>query len=143
MYFGVMHGKTTYEGTKNFLELVHKCCPDKPILDQEYSMWCTPVNNYWNDMFQLTVPEDENGQIQFFDDIMKAFKEKSILENDNGYLIGCTWWTICDWYTSHNVPVNTLSLMSIHRNKPYKVFSKFNKQYAEFLKELSNIRNRK
>ncbi|MCE5171918.1 hypothetical protein LQV63_21795 [Paenibacillus profundus] len=35
MYFGVFHGGTPYEGTRDFLEEAHRLWPDKPILNTE------------------------------------------------------------------------------------------------------------
>ncbi len=139
MYFGVMHGSTTYEGTKQFLELVHRYFPDKPILSQEYGMWCTPVNIYWNNCFELTVPETEEGQVMFFNEIFKVFKEKMVVPkqgdlNNEKYLVGCTWWSLCDWYTSHNVPINTLSLMKIDRKSKYKVYYRLKDEYNRIIR---------
>src|SRR5690625_7482786 len=39
MYFGVFHGSTPYEGTRDFIEKAHEKWPHKPILNTEYGLW--------------------------------------------------------------------------------------------------------
>jgi beta-galactosidase len=93
MYFGIFHGGTYYEGTKNFLEAAHLSYPDKPILNTEFGYWSGENRTLMNT--QVVVCNATFG----------ALKEKAVMDaqgnyNPAGYLMASTWWCIFDWYSS-------------------------------------------
>jgi len=93
MYFGIFHGSTYYEGTRNFLQQAHTYRPEKPILATEYGYWSGEnmgQNGY-------------NSQVNMFNETFRAFEEKATMNadgtlNNNGFVFGITWWCIFDWY---------------------------------------------
>jgi beta-glucuronidase len=104
MYFGVFHGGTYYEGTKQFLQNSHLSHPTKPILNTEMGVWGAG-------------PE----QIILFDSTFAALAEVSQMnpdgsENPDGFVAGATWWTAFDWYT-HLAPVSYQYMGLIHMDR--------------------------
>ena len=109
MYFGIFHGSTYYGGTVNFILQAQNNFPDKPILDTEFGYWSSEDNSTSND------------QVTVFNETFKAFKFFAVLNsngtvNTNGYLIGCTWWCVFDWYTAgHPNGYQSMGLYSMDR----------------------------
>ncbi|MBP1678701.1 MAG: Beta-galactosidase/beta-glucuronidase [Bacteroidetes bacterium] len=104
MYFGVFHGSTYYEGTKQFLEDAHASYPDKPVLNTEMGVW-----------------GEGPDQIILFDSTFAALAEASQMnpdgtENPDGFVAGATWWTAFDWYT-HLAPKSYQYMGLIHMNR--------------------------
>jgi len=104
MYFGVFHGGTYYEGTKQFLQNAHMYYPTKPVLNTEMGIWGEG-------------PE----QIELFDSTFAALAEASQMnpdgsENPDGFVAGATWWTAFDWYT-HLAPRSYQYMGLIHMNR--------------------------
>ena len=104
MYFGVFHGGTYYEGTKQFLQDAHAHYPEKPVLNTEMGVW------------------GEGGeQIVLFDSTFAALAEFSQMnpdgsENPDGFVVGATWWCAFDWYT-HLAPKSYQYMGLIHMNR--------------------------
>jgi beta-glucuronidase len=104
MYFGVFHGGTYYEGTKQFLADAHAYHPSKPVLNTEMGVWGEG-------------PE----QIVLFDSTFMALSEASQMnpdgsENPAGFVAASTWWTVFDWYT-HLAPKSYQYMGLIHMNR--------------------------
>jgi beta-glucuronidase len=93
MYFGIFHGGTYYDGTKQFLQDAHTNQPAKPIIDTEFGYWSS--ENGSSTQTQLVV----------LDSTFMAFSEFTAVDtagtiNPSGFLAATTWWTAFDWYTS-------------------------------------------
>lgn len=104
MYFGVFHGGTYYEGTKQFLREAHAHHPTKPILNTEMGIW-----------------GEGQDQIPLFDSTFAALAEVSQMnpdgsENPAGFVAGATWWTVFDWYTQL-APLSYQYMGLIHMNR--------------------------
>jgi beta-galactosidase len=104
MYFGVFHGGTYYEGTKQFLQDAHAHYPEKPVLNTEMGVW-----------------GEGQDQIPLFDSTFMALAEVSQMnpdgsENPEGFVVGATWWTSFDWYT-HLAPKSYQYMGLIHMNR--------------------------
>src|SRR5690625_624043 len=53
MYFGIFHGSTPYEGTRDFIEKAHEKWPDKPILNTEYGLWSNADGSFLEKQVKL------------------------------------------------------------------------------------------
>ncbi len=92
MYFGIFHGGTYYDGTKQFLTAARASYPAKPFLDTEFGYWST------EDLGTAAV------QVATFDSTFKAFNEFAAVDSTGAWhrgnpLAAATWWCIFDWYT--------------------------------------------
>ena len=115
MYFGIFHGGTYYDGTKQFIINANLDHPNKPILDTEFGYWSTQTGS------------TELQQAQVFYLTFKAFAEEAALEsngtvNPNGPLIGVTWWCAFDWYTAQT-GTQTMGIYAMDRKTIKKVGS--------------------
>ncbi|MBN1410285.1 MAG: hypothetical protein JW969_05535 [Spirochaetales bacterium] len=122
MYFGIFHGSTFYEGTKQFLVRAHQEFPGKPVLDTEFGIWSSGGGGY------------EGKQVTVFNDTFKAFTEFAALNRDGkpnpeGFVCGVTWWCAFDWYTeiSRN---QSMGLFKIDRTWDKRVAEVLRKAYA-------------
>ena len=133
MYFGIFHGTgldfSYYLGTKDFLESAHQKFPNKPILNTEFGYWSTENPN--NITYQK--------QIDVFNDTFRALKEKAVLNSDgsinnNGFLIGTTWWCIFDWYQYKNNynSYQTMGLISMNRQTTKPVGNTLKAAYSPY-----------
>ncbi|MEW6006349.1 MAG: glycoside hydrolase family 2 TIM barrel-domain containing protein [Stygiobacter sp.] len=93
IYFGIFYGKTgQYTGpTYSFVNSAQTNFPDKPIIDTEFG--------YWSSESGSTTSE----QVKVFNETFNAFKfffpyDAFGNENENGHLMGTTWWCIYDWF---------------------------------------------
>ena len=115
MYFGVFHGGTYYDGTKQFIINANLDHPGKPIMDTEFGYWSTQTGS------------TELQQAQVFYLTFKAFAEEAALkadgtENQNGPLIGVTWWCAFDWYSVQS-GLQTMGIYAMDRKTIKKVGS--------------------
>ncbi len=113
MYFGIFHGGTYYDGTKQFIINANLDHPGKPILDTEFGYWSTQTGS------------TELQQAQVFYLTFKAFAEEAALkvdgtENLNGPLMGVTWWCAFDWYTAQTGE-QTMGIYAMDRTTMKKV----------------------
>lgn len=109
MYFGIFHGGTYYDGTKQFLQSAHASQPGKPVMDTEFGYWSS-----------------ENGssaqtQLVVLDSTFMAFSEVAAVDstgavNPSGFLAATTWWTAFDWYTCQQ-PAGYESMGVIHMDR--------------------------
>jgi beta-galactosidase len=92
MYFGIFHGSTYYDGTKQFLQNALASYPSKPFLDTEFGYWST------EDLGTAPV------QVTVFDSTFKAFNEFAAVDSTGTWhpgrpLATSTWWCVFDWYS--------------------------------------------
>ena len=93
MYFGIFHGGTYYDGTRQFLQDAHADQPNKPIIDTEFGYWSSENGS------------TEQTQVNVMQLTFAAFSEVTAVDytgavNPSGFLAATTWWTAFDWYTS-------------------------------------------
>jgi beta-glucuronidase len=108
MYFGIFHGSTPYEGTKEFLEKAHEAWPSKPILNTEYGIWSSEDDSLAGEQVKIT------------EETLKALLEKaSVLPdgtlNPEGYLAGVDYWIMYNWYVNHNNWIQTMGIYHMDR----------------------------
>ncbi len=110
MYFGIFYGDSYFADTFNFINDAKSFFPDKPILDTEFGFWSSENSSTTQeqvDVFTLTFP---------------AFQIHAALSangnvNENGALLGCTWWCIFDWYSNgHPFGFQSMGLYDMFRN---------------------------
>ncbi|MCX6136610.1 MAG: T9SS type A sorting domain-containing protein [Ignavibacteriales bacterium] len=92
MYFGIFHGGTYYDGTKNFIADAALAYPNNPLMDTEFG--------YWSSENGASQPQ----QVMTFDSTYAAFRPYAPIDsagklNSAGPLMGVTWWCVFDWYT--------------------------------------------
>ena len=126
MYFGIFHGSTPYEGTRNFLERAHEMWPNKPIINTEYGVWSFPDDSQMD--YQLGV----------YLDAQQALLEKATVTpqgevNPNGYVASMNYWTIFNWYVNHNKFHQTMGLYHMDRKTPKKITEVFIKDHHFFM----------
>lgn len=113
MYFGIFHGGTYYDGTKQFIINANLDHPNKPILDTEFGYWSTQTGS------------TELQQAQVFYLTFKAFAEEAALKSNGtvnaaGPLMGVTWWCAFDWYTAQT-GLQTMGIYAMDRKTIKKV----------------------
>jgi beta-galactosidase len=123
MYFGIFHGSTYYEGTRDFLREVHEVYPNRPILNTEFGIWSRGAGS------------NEANQVLVFEETFRALTEVSAWDaqgqyNPDGYLAGIVWWTGFDWYTAHT-NLQTMGIYNMNRERP--------KQLTEVLREAYSV----
>jgi beta-galactosidase len=123
MYFGIFHGSTYYEGTRDFLQAAHEAYPERPILNTEFGIWSRGGGS------------NESRQVEVFNDTFRALSEVSAWDaegqyNPDGYLAGIVWWTAFDWYTALS-GVQTMGLYNMDRERP--------KDVAELLRDAYSV----
>ncbi|MEI5905580.1 glycoside hydrolase family 2 TIM barrel-domain containing protein [Bacillus spongiae] len=124
MYFGVFHGSTPYEGTKQFLENAHKAWPNKPILNTEYGYWSREDGG------------EEEKQVYIYSETQRALLEKATVSpdgqvNEEGYLAGINYWSVYDWYINHNEFYQTMGLFQMDRKTTKPVFELLKRDYRK------------
>lgn len=125
MYFGIFHGGTYYGGTKQFLRNAHAALPNMPVLNTEFGIWSSV---------------SENQQVEVFDSTFAAFSEVTILDrngrlNSNGFVMGTTWWTAFDWYTSQQpTSYQRMGVYEMNRTKAKLVATRLANAYAPYYK---------
>jgi beta-glucuronidase len=92
MYFGIFHGGTYYDGTRQFLLNAHASQPGKPVMDTEFGYWSGENGS------------TEQTQLVVLDSTFMAFRGAAAVDssgavNPSGFLAATTWWTAFDWYT--------------------------------------------
>ncbi len=107
LYFGIFHGSTYYDGTRDFLIKAHQAWPEKPLLDTEFGIWSRGGGS------------SPSRQVEVFDKTFRAFEEFVTVRpdgsiNPDGFLAGITWWTVFDWYTAHT-KLQTMGLYAMDR----------------------------
>lgn len=121
MYFGIFHGGTYYEGTKQFLEEAHRLFPDKPILNTEFGNWSSGGN--------------EREQVVTYEETMRALMEQGTVNaegqvNPDGYVAGIDFWIVYDWYVNHNNWIDTFGIIHMDRKTEKPVASLIRRDYG-------------
>ncbi|MBK7379868.1 MAG: beta galactosidase jelly roll domain-containing protein [Ignavibacteriales bacterium] len=110
MYFGIFYGDSYFADTFNFINDAKSFFPDKPILDTEFGFWSSENGSTTQeqvDVFTLTFPAFQ---------IHAALSANGNI-NENGALLGCTWWCIFDWYSNgHPFGYQSMGLYDMFRN---------------------------
>ncbi len=109
LYFGIFHGSTYYNGTLIFLTQASAQHQNKPIIDTEFGYWSSENNS--SIQKQIDVFNETFRALEFFSPLKK---DGSL--NQNGFLVGTTWWCVFDWY-SHQHPngFQSMGLVSMDR----------------------------
>ena len=132
MYFGIFHGSTPYEGTRDFIEKAHKKWPNKPILNTEYGIWSN---------------SDESNlekQVEIYQDVQLALLEKATVSpqgnlNQHGYVTGIDYWTVFDWYVNHNEFYQTMGMYHMDRKTTKPLFNEFVKDHKRLMERTNGI----
>jgi beta-galactosidase len=128
MYFGIFHGSTYYEGTKNFLLAAHNTFPDKPIVNTEYGIWSVGGDS------------SPTRQLEVFDETFRALTEFTARDLDgnwreeDGFVAGITWWTAFDWYTAHS-KLQTMGVYEMDRTTIKPTGERLREAYAVWADE--------
>ncbi|MBP3965525.1 glycoside hydrolase family 2 TIM barrel-domain containing protein [Paenibacillus lignilyticus] len=125
MYFGIFHGGTYYEGTRQFLEDAHRQWPNKPIVNTEYGHW-SGENNIVGDT-----------QIETYKETLKALMERAVIlpdgtRNKDGFVAGIDYWIMYDWYVNHNNWIDTFGIYHMDRTTIKPVGELVRQDYRSF-----------
>jgi beta-glucuronidase len=127
MYFGIFHGGTMFDGTKQFVTAAANAFPNKPIMDTEFGYWSS-----------------ENGasqqrQLMTFDSTFMAFAPFAPVDNTGkpnpaGPLMGVTWWCAFDWYTHQQTAgFQSMGLIKMDRSTTKPVMSHLVDAYKNYV----------
>ncbi|RAP73818.1 glycoside hydrolase family 2 protein [Paenibacillus montanisoli] len=125
MYFGIFHGGTYYEGTKQFLADARRLWPDKPIVNTEYGHWSGEKN----------VVSDT--QIETYKETIRALMEHAVIRpdgtrNEDGFVAGIDYWIMYDWYVNHNNWIDTFGIYEMDRKTIKPVGELVKQDYKSF-----------
>lgn len=132
MYFGIFHGSTPYEGTRDFIEKAHQQWPDKPIINTEYGIWSNADESYIEK------------QVEIYNDVQLALLEKVTVTpqghiNDKGYIAAIDYWTVYDWYVNHNDFYQTMGIYHMDRETKKPLYYRFLEDHKRLLGETNGI----
>lgn len=130
MYFGIFHGSTAYNGTKQFLNSVRDYW-NKPILNTEFGVWSgESVSGAY---------EQAKHYKATFDALMEfATVTPQGYFNENGMLAGVSYWIMYDWYVNHNKWIATLGIFHMDREKMKPVGNEIISNYTMLKDRESN-----
>ncbi|WP_441962173.1 glycoside hydrolase family 2 TIM barrel-domain containing protein [Paenibacillus sp. TAF43_2] len=127
MYFGIFHGSTYYEGTKDFLQKAHELWPDKPIWNTEFGHWSSD---------QDTMAAE---QMRTYKETLQALMERAVISEDgeaqlrsDGFLVGIDFWIMYDWYVNHNNWIDTFGIYHMDRKTMKPVGEALSQDYARY-----------
>lgn len=127
MYFGIFHGSTYYEGTKDFLQKAHELWPDKPIWNTEFGHWSSD---------QDTMAAE---QLKTYKETLQALMERAVISEDgeallrsDGFLVGIDFWIMYDWYVNHNNWIDTFGIYHMDRMTMKPVGEALSQDYARY-----------
>ncbi|WP_286171706.1 glycoside hydrolase family 2 protein [Gracilibacillus phocaeensis] len=132
MYFGIFHGSTPYEGTRDFIEQAHQQWPDKPIINTEYGIWSNADKSFLEK------------QVKIYEDVQAALIEKATVTpegfiNKNGFISGIDYWTAFDWYVNHNQFYQTMGMYHMDRETKKPLYYEFVKDHKRFMEQTNGI----
>ncbi|PLR66442.1 glycoside hydrolase family 2 [Bacillus sp. UMB0893] len=132
MYFGIFHGSTPYEGTRDFIEKAHAKWPDKPIINTEYGIWSNADKSFIEK------------QVEIYEDVQLALIEKATVSpqgivNDNGYIAGIDYWTVFDWYVNHNKFYQTMGMYHMDRKTTKPLYDRFVEDHRRMMGKTNGI----
>jgi beta-galactosidase len=125
MYFGIFHGSTYYEGTRDFMEKVQACWPGKPVWNTEYGHWS-------GDGDVLA-----SQQVVTYEDTLRAMMEFAVMDEqgalkEDGFLVGIDFWIMYDWYVNHNNWIDTFGIYHMDRVTAKPIAEKIRSDYERF-----------
>ncbi|MEK3888580.1 glycoside hydrolase family 2 TIM barrel-domain containing protein [Bacillus sp. FSL K6-3431] len=132
MYFGVFHGSTPYEGTRDFIEKAHQRWPNKPIINTEYGIWSNADKSYIQK------------QVEIYEDVQLALIEKATVTpqgmiNEHGYVAAIDYWTVFDWYVNHNQFYQTMGMYHMDRQTTKPLYDLFVQDHRRLMGETNGI----
>jgi beta-glucuronidase len=127
MYFGIFHGSTYYEGTRDFLQKAHELWPDKPIWNTEFGHWSSEGDSMAAE------------QVKTYSETLQALMERAVISDDGeatlnpeGFLVGIDFWIMYDWYVNHNKWIDTFGIYHMDRKTMKPVGEVISQDYAKF-----------
>ncbi|NIK77160.1 beta-glucuronidase [Paenibacillus castaneae] len=127
MYFGIFHGSTYYDGTKDFLQKAHELWPNKPIWNTEFGHWSSD---------QDTMASE---QLKTYKETLQALMERAVISDDgkaeqraDGFLVGIDFWIMYDWYVNHNNWIDTFGIYHMDRKTMKPVGEALSHDYERF-----------
>lgn len=132
MYFGIFHGSTPYEGTRNFIENAHRAWPNKPIINTEYGIWSNADNSFLEK------------QVYIYNAVQSALLEKATVAprgyiNDNGFIAAIDYWTVFDWYVNHNNFYQTMGMYHMDRIQSKPLYDHFVNDHQRLLDQTNGF----
>jgi beta-galactosidase len=132
MYFGIFHGSTPYEGTRDFIEKAHQKWPDKPIINTEYGIWSNADDSFLQK------------QVEIYNDVQLALIEKATVTpqgqvNELGYLAAIDYWTAFDWYVNHNKFYQTMGMYHMDRETKKPLYYEFVRDHERLMGDTNGI----
>jgi beta-galactosidase len=132
MYFGIFHGSTPYEGTRDFIEKAHQKWPEKPIINTEYGIWSNADNSFLEK------------QVEIYRDVQMALIEKATVSpqghiNEDGYIAAIDYWTAFDWYVNHNHFYQTMGMLRMDRETEKPLYHEFVRDHQRLVGETNGI----
>lgn len=132
MYFGIFHGGTPYDGTRNFIEQAHRRWPDKPIINTEYGIWSNADGSFLEK------------QIDIYKAVQSALLEKATVSpqgfiNADGYVAAIDYWTAFDWYVNHNRFYQTMGVFHMDRKTKKPLYDHFVRDHRKLLEKTNGI----
>ncbi len=132
MYFGIFHGSTPYEGTRDFIEKAHARWPDKPIINTEYGIWSNADKSFIEK------------QVEIYEDVQLALIEKATVSpqgivNEKGYVAAIDYWTVFDWYVNHNEFYQTMGMYHMDRKTTKPLYDRFIEDHRRLMGETNGI----
>jgi beta-galactosidase len=132
MYFGIFHGSTPYEGTRDFIEKAHQKWPNKPIINTEYGIWSNADDSFLEK------------QVEIYQDVQLALIEKATVSpqghiNEEGYIAAIDYWTAFDWYVNHNRFYQTMGMLRMDRETEKPLYHEFVSDHQRLMGETNGI----
>jgi beta-galactosidase len=132
MYFGIFHGSTPYEGTRDFIEKAHEKWPNKPIINTEYGIWSNADDSFLQK------------QVEIYNDVQLALIEKATVTpqgqvNDHGYVAAIDYWTAFDWYVNHNKFYQTMGMYHMNRETKKPLYYEFVRDHERLMEATNGI----
>lgn len=123
MYFGIFHGGTPYEGTRDFVAEAARRWPDKPLLNTEFG--------YWTGETDL----EADRQAEIYNETLRALMEHATVTmdgrpNPEGVLAGIDFWTAYNWYVNHGQWSQTMGIYHMDRTTAKPVRDLIREDYA-------------
>jgi len=136
MYFGIFHGGTYYEGTRDFVEEAHRAYPNKPILNTEFGHWTAGADS------------EEDKQLTTYQDTMRALMEHAAVSlagewRSDGYVAGIDFWIMYDWYVNHNNWIDTFGIFHMNRKTEKQVAAHIRTDYGSITGDSGGVVSRR
>ncbi|WP_438348047.1 glycoside hydrolase family 2 TIM barrel-domain containing protein [Paenibacillus sp. FA6] len=127
MYFGIFHGSTYYDGTRDFLQKAHELWPDKPVWNTEFGHWSSDGDSMAAE------------QVKTYSETLQALMERAVISDDGeatlnpeGFIVGIDFWIMYDWYVNHNRWIDTFGICHMDRTTMKPVGENLSQDYKKF-----------